>query len=301
MPSRPDIARNYPKKYWWMVLVALPLGIALVQYQPWKKAGGSAGGFNVSGNQFLGPAVVGNISLVINEADKAGATLDPALIELLKTAAAQSKAGNHEVAAAKIEQIRATSGTLAKLPSLSNNLGIELLLAGKPRQARKAFEDVLQNDPDNKAAWAGLAELGDAQLRPVKLVNSSSGYGGTPASWIVDDSDFTVWRSGNNVFPHSFVLELPVEATVSELSFNNAGEGNAAAKEIEISVSATSPTSDFKVAAKGTLAAGEIGQPIKLNPPQTGRWIKLRILSNYGSTSYTGLGDVTVTGKPHVL
>jgi len=293
-------APNYPKKYWWLVLIALPLAIALVQYQPWKQGGGSQGGSSVSGNQFLGPAIVGNVSMVINEAAKAGATLDAALIERLTAAAAQSKAGDHDAAVVKIEQVRATSPMLAKLPSLSNNLGIELLSAGKPRLARSVFQDVLKTDPDNKAAWAGLAELGDAPLSPVKLVNSSSASNSTIASFIVDESDSSVWRSGNNVFPHTFILELPVEAIVSEMSFNNAGEGNAAAKEIEISLSTTSATSDFKIAAKGVLAAGEIGQPIKLNPPQVGRWIKLRILSNYGSTSYTGLGDVTVTGKPHV-
>jgi hypothetical protein len=269
-PASDTSSPNYPKKYWWVVLIAVPLAIALLQYQPWKHAGGSAGGFSVSGNQFLGPAIVGNISMVINEAAKAGATLDPALIEQLKAAAAQSKAGDHNAAVVTIEQVRATSPMLAKLPSLSNSLGIELLSTGKPRLARTAF------------------------------ANSSSASNSTIASFIVDESDSSVWRSGNNVFPHTFILELPVDAIVSEMSFNNAGEGNAAAKDIEISLSTTSPTSDFKIAAKGVLAAGEIGQPIKLNPPQVGRWIKLRILSNYGNNSYTGLGDVTVTGKPYV-
>jgi hypothetical protein len=299
-PASDTSSPNYPKKYWWVILIAVPLAIALLQYQPWKHAGGAAGGFSVSGNQFLGPAIVGNISMVINEAAKAGATLDPALIEQLKAAAAQSKAGDHNAAVVTIEQVRATSPTLAKLPSLSNSLGIELLSAGKPRLARKAFADVLKADPDNKAAWAGLAQLGDAPISPLKIVNSSSASNSTIASFIVDESDSSVWRSGNNVFPHTFILELPVDAIVSEMSFNNAGEGNAAAKDIEISLSTTSPTSDFKIAAKGVLAAGEIGQPIKLNPPRVGRWIKLRILSNYGNNSYTGLGDVTVTGKPYV-
>ncbi len=294
---------NFPKNYWWIVLVIVPLAGALIQYQPWKGASGSSGAAGVSGNQFLGPAIVGNVSLVINEAAKLGTTLDPALVEQLKNAATLSKAGEHDAAVAKIEGIRATSREIATLPSLLNNLGIEYLSAGKLEQSRKAFEGVLAKDPTNKTAWAGLEQLPDHRLKPLIVVNFSSQWiDSWGASKIVDGDPASVWQSADGTFPQSFVLELPVESSITELSFNNAAHVAAtrAAKDIEISISAQSATTGFEMAAKAVLAQGEIGQGVGIKPAKRGRWVKIRILSNYGSPDNTQLGDVEVIGRPQV-
>src|SRR6266498_1569014 len=137
-------AVNYPKKYWWVVLIIVPLEGALIQYQPWKRASGpSATGSSVSGNQFLGPAIIGNVSLVMNEAEKAGTVLDPALLESFKSAIELSRSGNHDAAVARMEAIRATSSTVGQLPSILNTLGVEYLSAGRVDQARATFEEVL--------------------------------------------------------------------------------------------------------------------------------------------------------------
>jgi tetratricopeptide (TPR) repeat protein len=292
-------AASYPKKYWWLILVIVPLAGGLIQYQPWRSATGSSGAAAVSGNQFLGSAIVGNVSLVVNEAAKAGTTLDPALVEQLKEAAKQSQAGDHDAAVVKIQQIRAASREVSSLPSVLNNLGIEYLSAGKADQARKAFEEALQKDPANRTAWAGLGQLPDHPLKPVTVVNFSSEYGGWPARHITDENPATSWSSRGGTFPHSFVLEIPVEAAISQLSFNNAASpANQAAKDIEISFSNQSATAGFEVATKTSLAQGEIGQGINIKPARSGRWIKLRILSNHGGADYTQLGDVEVIGRP---
>jgi tetratricopeptide (TPR) repeat protein len=291
---------SYPKKYWWLILVIVPLTGGLIQYQPWKSASGSTAA-GVSGNQFLGPAIVGNVSLVVNEAAKAGVTLDPALIGQLKNAATRSQAGDHDAAVATIEQVRATSHELASLPSVLNNLGIEYLSAGKSEPARKAFEDALLKDPANRTAWAGLGQLPDHPLKSVKVVNFSSDASGWWQAGNIADGDFgTLWSSSRGAtFPHSFVLETPIEAVISQLSFNNAARpANTSAKDIEISFSSQSATAGFEIATKISLAQGEIGQGVNITPARLGHWIKLRILSNYGDADYTQLGDVGVIGKP---
>jgi hypothetical protein len=296
---------NYPKKYWWLILVIVPLTGALIQYQPWKTGSGPSGGAgtSISGNQFLGSAIVGNVSLVMNEASKAGTSLDPGLVELLKDAARLSNAGQHDAAVAKIEQVRSSSRTVAALPSMQNSLAIEYLAAGKTNEARQTFEEVLKGDAANKTAWAGLGQLPDSRLKGLKVVNFSSQSGGlnpTFAGYIVDDNPDTVWKSGYQTnFPHTFVLELPVECTISALSFNNQGK-KSPAKDIEISVSLRSASSGFEVATKIVLVPGEIGQGFSLKPAKRARWIKLRVLSNYGDPDFTTLGDVEMVGRPQV-
>ena len=106
--SPPQESTNYPRKYWWVILIVLPVLVAFIQYQPWKMSSGSSDAGRVSGNQFFGPAIVGNVSLVVADAARAGTTLDPSLIEQIKSAATLSRAGDHDAAVAQIEQIRAT-------------------------------------------------------------------------------------------------------------------------------------------------------------------------------------------------
>lgn len=313
-PPRPapagDVQRQSkpsPKWLWPGGAVAIILLVtigALIQYQPWKAVSGASGAVDISGNQFLGSAIVGNVSVVVNEAARAGTALDPALVELLKDAAGLSKAGEHDAAVAKIEEIRATSREVAALPSLLNNLGVEYLSAGKADQARKAFKDVLEKDPANRTAWAGLGELPDDRLKPLSVINFSSQWssGSAAAANIVDGDPAYGWMSLDGNFPQSFILELPVECTLSELSFNNVprGDANRAAKDIEISVSAQSETTGFEIAAKAVLAKGEIGQGVAVRPAKRGRWVKIRILSNHGNPDGTELGDVELIGRPLV-
>jgi len=293
---------TYPRRYWWLVLVIVPLAGAVIQYQPWKRESSqSAAGTSVSGNQFLGSAIIGNVSLVVNEAQKAGAALDPALLESLKSAIELSRSGNHDAAVAKMETLRAASSTVGQLPSILNNLGVEYLSAGRVDQARATFEEVLQKDPANKTAWAGLGQLPDTRLVPLQVVNFSSEWGGAQhARNIVDRNPNSSWKSADGTLPQSFVIELPIHAAISELGFNNAARENAkqATKEIEVSFSDQSATSGFGSIVKATLVQGEIGQGVKVKPAKDSRWVKLRILANYGDPEFTQLGDVDVIGKP---
>jgi tetratricopeptide (TPR) repeat protein len=304
-----DSETSYPTKYWWLILIVLPVALALLQYQPWRTTGGSStpAQGSITGNQFLGPAVVGNVSVVVNEASKVGAVLDQAIIDKLKEAAGLSKAGRHEAAAAKVEEVRASSSQVAALPAVQNNLGLEYLAAGQPERARQAFEAALAKDATNQAALAGLGQLPDASLKGLKVVNFSgqrtvSINSGGWASHIADGDPATGWMCAGAKFPQTVVLELPNESTIAEIAFNNAAhwEANGSAKDIEISISAQSATSGFENATRAVLVQGEIGQGVRINPSKRGRWIKVRILSNYGNTDHTELGDVDVIGKPRV-
>jgi hypothetical protein len=290
---------DYPRKYWWVILVVVPLAVALIQYLPWTGSS-TSGESRISDNQFNGAAIIGDVSVVISEAASRGTTLDESVIKLIKDAAGLASAGQHAAAAARIEEVRSSSRSVAALPSLLNGLGAEYLRSGSTREARKAFEEVLAADPSNRTAWEGLRRLPDSPLQGIKVVNFSSAYYGTSAEQLVDGDPNTGWRSMNGNLPQSFVFELPVESDISELSFNNvsANEPEQASRDLEISSSIDSPTAGFDVVTKATLVKGEIGQGVRLRSPIRARWIKLRILSNHGHPGATQLGDVQIIGRP---
>ena len=288
---------NYPRKYWWLVLIVVPIVIAVIQYRPWQK-GASGSGTSIT---------LRDVSVIVNEAAQSGTKLDEELVNQLKQAVEQAQEGRHDAAAATIEQVRTSASQVAALPSLLVNLADEYRHAGKENEARQAYQTVLKKDPTNERILDGLSRLPNGLLEGLALVNFTSeayftvnvNQGGPGASNVVDGKPNSAWVSGNGELPQTFVFALPAPALISEISFNNPGYGDPDrnAKDIEISVSPQSATSGFVVVATAVLAKNDIGQGITLKSPTFGRWIKVRILTNYGSKAATSLGDVSVSGK----
>ena len=291
-------ASGYPKKYWWLVLVIVPVLLAAIQFQPWKGSSPSSdAGRSVAAHE-IGTAVLGDVSVVVNEAASAGATIDPELRKMIEEAVTLGRQGKHDAAIARIEKVRQSSSSVAALPSLLTGLGAEYAAAGKIEQARQSFEEVLQKDPTNQMAWKALGVLPDAPIKGLKVLNFSSYVSWHPSN-LVDGNPASIWSASDATFPQSIVFEFPVECNVKEVSFNNA-TADFASKDIEISASTQGATSGFSVIGKGTLAQGEIGQPVPLSGTPAVKWLKLRVLSNYGNKGYTYLGDMVVTGRPRV-
>jgi len=297
-PKDTDSAQgNYPRKYWWLILIVVPLLIATIQYRPWQRASAPSG----SSNSFTAR----DISIVVNEAARSGVTLSAELVDQLKQAAQRSEEGQHAAAAAAIQQVRASSGQVAALPALLGTLADEYRLAGDEAKARQTYQAVLDKDPANQRSLSGLSQLPDGALKGLEVVNftsqSESILSPRPASNIVDGDPSTIWASRDGQFPQTFIVRLPVDATISEISFNNPSlAADTGAKDIELSFSSDSASSGFVVADTVTLAPNDIGQGFKLKSQPVGRWLKIRILSNHGNKGWTSLGDVTISGKPRV-
>ena len=139
------------------------------------------------------------------------------------------------------------------------------------------------------------------ELKEIKVVNFTSHWGifSAAPSEIVTGDPRKVWASSDGNFPQEFVLELPAAATIAYVVFNNQAFQDAmrSSKDVEISVSTQHAAFGFEIAAKAVLQQGAIGQGIELKPPRPGRWIKIRILSNYGSSERTSLGMLQVFGR----
>lgn len=287
---------NYPKKYWWLILVVLPVLIALIQNPPWRVRTSASG----TSNSFT----TGDISIIENQAIQVGANLSDELLQQLREAAQFSREARHGEAIDKIEKVRTQAGAAAAVPALQVSLADEYRLDGKEADARKSYHAVLQKDSSNRRALQGLSLLGDAPLEGLKVVNFSSQrenvWGDAVAANTADGNPSSAWVSRDGQFPQTLIFELPVQSVISEVSFNNPAYGavDRAARDVEISVSPQSATSGFSVAAKAALAQNEIGQGIRLNSQAVGRWIKVRILTNHGNADGTSLGDVSAIGKP---
>ena len=245
---------NYPRKYWWLVLVGVPIVVALIQYRPWQGKA-SASGTSITFD---------DVTIIVNEAAQTGAALNEELVNQLKQAVAKSQEGQHDAAAATMEKVRASSSQVAALPSLLVNLADEYRQAGKEDEAKRTYLTVLKKDPTNERVLAGLSRLPDGPLAGLAIVNfTSEAYfmrnvesGGPAASNTVDGNPNSAWVSGSGDLPQTLIFALPAQASISEISFNNPGYGypDQNAKGIEISVSPQSATSGFNVVATAELA-----------------------------------------------
>jgi hypothetical protein len=52
------------------------------------------------------------------------------------------------------------------------------------------------------------------------------------------------------------------------------------------------------VVRTASLAKNDIGQGIALDGAPVGRWLKVRVLTNYGDKDHTSLGDISIVGRP---
>jgi hypothetical protein len=59
MPGKTDPV----KKYWWLILVVVPLAVAVVQYGPSWGGSSTSGESRISDNQFNGAAIIGDVSV----------------------------------------------------------------------------------------------------------------------------------------------------------------------------------------------------------------------------------------------
>ncbi len=167
--------RSYPQKYWWLILVLLPVALALIKLVPdfvsKKKEGGGAysnqqtGSNNVAIN---GSANILNSDLstktyVINMAaiEKEYAVIkheplqDDELKREIETALALLEANKPGESAAAFEAINRK----ISLPSLQTDLGVAYQKAGDAKSSNQAFVEALEQDPNYAPAHHNLGLL----------------------------------------------------------------------------------------------------------------------------------------------
>lgn len=142
-----------------------------------------------------------------------------------------------------------------------------------------------------------LVSFSSGALLVQKPPEDSESWG---AFWILDERPESGWASAKGVVANNvFVIELAEKTLLKRLEFDIVqvdGESRGA-KDIFVEMSNDGPSSGFKEIATLSLVDRKDKQsfPVKVDVP--GRWVRLTIRKNQGSTEYTELMDFRGYGQ----
>ncbi|MEM1155590.1 MAG: tetratricopeptide repeat protein, partial [Pseudomonadota bacterium] len=159
----------YPKKYWWLVLVAVPIILALLALLPTLLPnGGDSNGTSSRGHQIsiAGSTVGGDVQIVGSQViyqQLANSSEDKD--ELTETEASVERAYNLLSAGFYAEALPLFDKLAERLQTADayNNAGALYLATNQSEQAEAAFREGLAIEPDSDALRLNLAQLYEKQ------------------------------------------------------------------------------------------------------------------------------------------
>ncbi len=134
------------------------------------------------------------------------------------------------------------------------------------------------------------------------VVKKPQEYGSNwSAIWILDEKAKSGWATPKNVTaPQVMVIALPEQTRLDKLVFDTGsvdGADGRGAKDILIEVSDTNADEGFQKIAELSLSDKADNQQFRVSAPAPGRWVRLTVKNNHGSTEYTELMDFRASGK----
>lgn len=150
---------------------------------------------------------------------------------------------------------------------------------------------------DAAEADQSLVSFASGALLVEKAPEYSSGWGSV---WIMDENPKTGWccpsgKISNNVL----VIELAEKTVFNRLEFDTGyvdGKGYGA-KDIIVELSDDGPKEGFTKIASVSLVDQEDKQSFPVTVDKSGKWLRLTIQNNHGSSEYTELMDFRAYGK----
>lgn len=146
------------KKWWWLVGVAVPIAVAVIAIVPdllQKRASGEADTFRVIGTQFNDEVTFNSVSIVLEQARRAGQELPDSVVETLRQAVHLAQARQFDAAIPLLKSV----ADAAPVPALLNNVGAAYLATGDRERAEEYFEQALARSPEERSAHINLSQL----------------------------------------------------------------------------------------------------------------------------------------------
>ena len=183
--------KEYPKKYWWLVLLVLPAILALIPILPVllrkdDKTGDVAtnisqsgkgnilqtgassiaqtGGVNILNSDLSSKMYVTNVSIIASEYEKTHGhpLIDEDLKGQIERAVVEAEAGRHTESIRLLEEL----SKKVPLPALYTNLGVEYAKAGNTDAATKAFSSAISEDPSYEPAHLNRGIVAVSEGKP---------------------------------------------------------------------------------------------------------------------------------------
>lgn len=158
------MADSYPRKYWWAVLVVVPLAGALIAVLP-KLLGGGSGGdsgdrITIEGSTVGGDVQIVGTQVILQQARAGGGAIEDAEVKRkLERAVNLVKGGLYDEATRLFEEIAGEIGT----PAVYNNLGTLYLMQARYEDAQRALQEGIASDPNYQPLHLSLARVYEQQ------------------------------------------------------------------------------------------------------------------------------------------
>jgi hypothetical protein len=159
-----------PRKYWWVVAVAVPVAIALISIVPTLfKSSGSGGGTRTGDNNTVNfdysthNSFVTNVNVIAREYElQTGWPLGDDLRRQIESAVNAAMQNNHTESIRLLEQV----AQAAPVPAIYHNLGVEYAKTQNVNASRQAFELSKAKIAEVAAAAANNRPLSATALKP---------------------------------------------------------------------------------------------------------------------------------------
>ncbi|MBL0143495.1 MAG: OmpA family protein [Betaproteobacteria bacterium] len=147
----------------------------------------------------------------------------------------------------------------------------------------------------NLASYASGAWIAK---RPREFDESWSAY------WLLDERSDSGWATPKGLVagPHEVVIEFAQKSLIRSVEFDTASvdgdsQGSRAAADITVDISDESAEGGFRSVAAVRLEPRKDRQRFAIASPIAGRWIRLTVKSNHGSTEYIELFEFRAFGE----
>ena len=164
-PRVEQMALEYTRRYWWLVLIIVPIVVAIIQLVPDfdKDEGKSDDGVihvQVSGPQFNGDVAFNTVNVVMEQAERTLQEIPKGVVERLQQAMDLLQSRNFEKAIPVLQSAAQTT----PVPALFNNLGAAYLATGNLQKATEYVEKARTGSDEEAAAF---------NLKQIKAIQKS--------------------------------------------------------------------------------------------------------------------------------
>lgn len=165
---------DIPKKYWWVIGIAVPIVVAVIGIMPKLIPNNGSGEkfyVDVVETQFNGKVAFNNVTIITQQTQQQlGTELPSGLVKKIQKAFELIESKNFNEAIPLLESV----AKVAPAPAIFNNIGAAYLAAGNKEKAISSFKKSLSQAPDQEAARFNLSQTKPTPSRtPSKIGNES--------------------------------------------------------------------------------------------------------------------------------